>query len=123
MDYLRQKIEIYDFYKFGSVKTYSDTILLEKDTSVQVKLSTLDHLAEMEKSGDNDALKYYHITASLMMLAYEVKDMSAEFSQHLLHLAHLKYPNVVGGNSDLQINLTELAVDMSMQTMADAVDV
>lgn len=56
------------------------------------------------------------------MLAYEVKGLSPEFSQQLLHLAHLKYPDVVGGNADLQINLTELSSDMSLQEMADAVD-
>jgi hypothetical protein len=57
------------------------------------------------------------------MLAYEVKGMSAEFSQQLLHLAHLKYPSVVGGNADLQINLTEMTDDLSMQDVVDAVDV
>lgn len=57
MDFLQQKIEKYDFYKFGSIKTYADTLLLEKDNNQQLKLSMLDHLKEMDKSGDNDALK------------------------------------------------------------------
>jgi hypothetical protein len=37
-----------------------------------------------------------------------VKGQSAEFSYMLLHLAHLKAPEVIGGNSNLQFNLDEI---------------
>ena len=48
--------------------------------------------------------------------------MSHEFAQHLAHLAHLKNPDVVGGNSDLQIDFNELGSEISVQDMVEGVD-
>jgi len=43
----------------------------------------------------------------LVTLAFELKEVSPEIAQHVLHLAHLKFPDLVGGNSGMPFDLEE----------------
>lgn len=49
-----------------------------------------------------------------MTLAFESKQHSEEFTSNLLHLAHLKNPQLIKANSELQFDL-----DMSTKEMGD----
>jgi len=49
-------------------------------------------------------------------LAFELRELSPELAQHIMHLAHLKFPELVGGNSAMPFDLE----DKSQQTITPA---
>ena len=115
LDFLQINMEKYEYYSFDSMRTFTHDTLLVRSAADKKRLSALEHASFMKRAADNDAI-------NLLMLAFEVRDMSHEFSQHLAHLAHLKYPDLVGGNSSLQVDFSELGSELSVQMMAEAAD-
>lgn len=55
-------------------------------------------------SDDYDLLRYNFNLFSLLTIALQTSKNSPELSYYAFHLAHLKYPEVMGANSELKFD-------------------
>ena len=108
-DNSEQIFEETEFMRWRSIHTTAMQYLLAEDPADINNITAQEHMRQMAERKDNDLL-------TIVTGAYLTKPFSEEMSHYFLHLAHLKYPDLIGGNSSQQINLDEQSLGEVVRT-------